>query len=418
MQLFEHLDNALVQIENHNSYVARSAAAWPSEASAELFDDLEAPVVGKCHRASFWRMIGEPVTNPIDPIGARRFRVGKAIEEDIKKCAQVAGIFVASGVKFYVADIDLSLELDLVLIDPETKQAVIGECKSIYGYYAASEVIKNGRPKLDAVMQATMYVNEFRTGAAIKEAIAACLKQRDKLQARVEQLRTELNAMMLPTYLCGQPAPKEVIDAKLKEVEAAKSKAARYRIEVDYDNLAKLSDGPTAAKLAYETRDDCQTKEFDVQVWTDPFDGLHYPMIDGEPYRIFTVESVYERYKILQKHYLKAVAWVEKELGDTAGEKGTEAYWAKVGQKLRDLPLDLLPKAEYEFKYGAEKIEALFKAGKIGKTKYEGWKKKHKGKTHIGSWRCSYCSFLKRCLPLEYPEYQYLALELDNDEAA
>src|ERR1035437_963253 len=110
MQVFPLIDKAMLAQESHEAYYCRTPRVWPSEASAELFDTREAGIAGGCHRKSYFRMTGEPPTNPIDVVAARRFRTGRAMELDIVNLARAAGIFVGAGVLSHAADTPLPLE--------------------------------------------------------------------------------------------------------------------------------------------------------------------------------------------------------------------------------------------------------------------------------------------------------------------
>jgi hypothetical protein len=136
MRLFPILDQALLSQETRDAYAVRTPRVWPSEASAELFDRRESDIIGACHRKSYWRLIGEPQTNLIDVIGARRFRTGRAMELDIINLAKDAGVFVAW--------------------DPDNNKLYIVENKTIFGYPAKKKVITGGQPKLEGVMQSVI----------------------------------------------------------------------------------------------------------------------------------------------------------------------------------------------------------------------------------------------------------------------
>jgi hypothetical protein len=116
-------------------------------------------------------MTGEPPSNQIDIVAARRFRTGRAMELDIVNLAKAAGIFVAAGVRYHVADIDLPLELDLVVRDPQTARMYIIENKTTYGYTANKKVIKDGHPRIEGVVQSSIYLNELSTGEILKELL-------------------------------------------------------------------------------------------------------------------------------------------------------------------------------------------------------------------------------------------------------
>src|ERR1039458_3862978 len=105
MQVFTLIDKAMLAQESREAYYSKTPRVWPSEASAELFDTREAGIAGGCPRKRYFRMTGEPPSNQIDIVGARRFRTGRAMELDIVNLARAAGIFVAAGVRYHVADI-------------------------------------------------------------------------------------------------------------------------------------------------------------------------------------------------------------------------------------------------------------------------------------------------------------------------
>jgi len=416
MRLFPILDQALLSQETRDAYAVRTPRVWPSEASAELFDRRESDIIGACHRKSYWRLIGEPQTNLIDVIGARRFRTGRAMELDIINLAKDAGVFVACGVRYHVADIDLPLELDLVVRDPDDNKLYIVENKTIYGYPAKKKVITGGQPKLEGVMQSVIYLNEFGNGAKLKRIIRESWDRKQEL-ARLMAVLEEHGETSGSVYW------------------NLKKEHDRNRIVVDFASLGMGQDGLVAVKMTYETRDDCATREFDIGLSQDPIDGLHYPEIDGIPQKLFTVESIYERYKLLQDHYVRNVEGVRKQMANEGFaapetlENGTgtdftaadRKYWDRVFERVRALPPSFWPPAEYEWKYAPEKIQALGEAGIIGKTRYKDWQKRAKGKTHVGAWQCQYCPHRTKCIAVEYPEYTHLLadmLSVDPEEEA
>src|ERR1019366_4467432 len=110
-------------------------------------------------------------SNQIDVVSARRFRTGRAMELDIVNLAKAAGIFVAAGVRYHVADIDLPLELDLGGGEPQAGAMFNNQNKTTYGYTANKKVIKDGHPRIEGVVQSAIYLNEFSTGEILKEII-------------------------------------------------------------------------------------------------------------------------------------------------------------------------------------------------------------------------------------------------------
>jgi hypothetical protein len=406
VQLFHFIDKALVEAESRSEYASLEPRVWPSEASADAFDKRQSDIVGKCHRSSYFRLIGEPVANTTTPTAARRFRMGRACEADITALAVDAGIHVANGVRCFVPAIILPFELDLVVLDPDTKQGIIAENKSIYGRWSAMD-LNSGKPKIEAVMQLCLYLNEVRTGARLKELIKANWKTRNDLDAQLEKIQET--------------------DRTLTSMEAEHilSQLRRNRIEVTQDNLDKLDDGPIAGKLTYESRDDCNTWEFDVGIYEDELDGLHYPQVDGQPWKLFTLESVYQRYATLQGFWYRAREAAQQRLAskginppDDMQSRDGKTYLDRLADEVRQLPPSFWPPAEYQLRYSDDKINMLFNEGLISKTKFGNWQKQKQGSETIGDWHCAYCNFKSRCVSVEYPELRHLALDLMQDEAA
>src|ERR1039457_1785841 len=293
MQVFTLIDKAMLAQESREPYYCRTPRVWPSEASAELFDTRGSGIAGGCHRKSYFRMTGEPPSNQIDIVAARRFRTGRAMELDIVNLAKAAGIFVAAGVRYHVADIHLPLELDLVVRDAQTGRMYIIENKTTYGYTANKKVIKDGHPRLEGVVQSSISLNEFSTGEILKEIIHESCR-------RKQAARDDMQAWDH--------------DPEGWQFHKANKDFERNRIEVDFNLLDECDDGPVGVKMTYETRDDCQAREFEIGLFEDELDGVHYPMIDGIPQRLFTVESVYERFRALQGYHARNIGFVRREL--------------------------------------------------------------------------------------------------------
>jgi hypothetical protein len=271
-------------------------------------------------------------------------------------------------------------------------------------------------------MQVCTYLNEFPTGRALKDAIRECLAEQAKLNDKLEKLTRELEAEK------AESSPdKEKVERLTASIKAIEAVAYRYRIEVDEKNLERLDDGPLVGKLAYQSRDECQTREFNIEIYADPTDSKHYPLIDNEPYRWFSIEGIYARWRQLKERYEVVLVEAVKRLaergvtdpGEDAPKEQVDDYWNEVGIMMRSLPEEFLPPAEYEWSYSKEKIEKCFSAGFISKTAYNRWKKNASGQERVGAWQCNFCDFAKKCLPMQYPELAYLALQnMDTDEAA
>lgn len=409
-KLFDLVDAALVAQEGREPKASRTPSVWPSEASADRIDKTQGLIVGTCHRKSFGRMVGWPITNQVDPVGAWRFVTGRSIETHLTFLAANTKpeIFCASGVRHYVKDIYLPFELDLVVRDPKSKRGWIVECKTIYGYMATSDIIKGGKPKLENLMQIALYLLEIKNGKKLKEIITAGLAERAAFEAAALAAGKE-------------PGP------------------TRNRIQANTEILSDLSDDPIGAKLVYITRDTCERKEFDITIEED-FDGSWYPAVDGMMWKTFTVESIYERYKTLQNYWFVARNEAERRLevkgvfppetlrlikgrGDqperdetlTKEQKDLEyTYLDRLEKETAGLPVQYWPPAEFQWAYTPDKIELLFQRQLIGKKKYDDWKKKKKGADRIGDWQCLYCPFKKMCVPHQNPSWAYQLYDMDD----
>lgn len=400
-KLFEYLDLALIDMETNEAYASRSARIWPSEASANLIQISTGNIVGACHRKTFYRLTGEKTTSNIDAIAARRFRTGRAVEDDTTLQAIEATLHIASGVRVRVPQLDMNFELDLVVLDPSSLQAVICENKSIFGYQATTQIMgnthKEGKPKLEHLIQILIYLNEIRTGGHIKKLIEAGMAD------KINPDRT----------------------------------GRTNRIEVTKTNLDMIpDDSKVYGKLCYETRDTCVTHEFDIDIYEE-FDGTHYPLINGKVWKIFTIESIYERFDKIQAYFNQAQkeairrldeqevkAPIESDYDEAAepGFKGADnKYWDRVAEEMRRLPLDYLPPADYQFRYSDNKIEDLFSKKLISETKYKEWKtwkagrRRKAGTPIIGDYQCTFCNYRLPCIAIEYPDLKPVALDLMSD---
>jgi hypothetical protein len=408
MKLFPILNQTLVSQENREAYGSWDARVWPSEASAVRTDQREANIVGKCHRASFGRLMGWPITNKTDVVSARRFVTGRLMEADVIRLAKDAGVFVANGVRVHVQDeetgLSLPLELDLVVIDRETGQLGIGENKTIYGY-GAKKVIEGGEPKLEGLMQSLIYLNEFPTGAVLKQVILDCWWRKQELAEQIKEKIAE--------------------GADPFSYKSLQREYDRNRVEVDLEQLAKASDGPIFTSMLYETRDDCTDREFEVGVFEDE-QGNHWPTVDGIPNKAFTLESIYERYQILQMYHQRAKEEAQRrvaiagylEPSENARSGDIWKYKERVMEEMKNLPYEFWPPAEYEWRYDDEKIEMLFQSKLMTKSAYEASQRKKTAKTYkpAGHWACAFCNFKAKCISAEYPEMAHMVADLNSQE--
>lgn len=397
-QVLDYVDATLVSQESRDPKASRIPAVWPSEASADRIDKTEGSIIGSCHRKSFGRMVGWNITNQVDPVGAWRFVTGRLIESHLTSLATATNppIYVAAGVRHYVPEIHLPFELDLIVKDPETNRGWIVECKTIYGYMAGKQIMTEGKPKLEHIMQACLYLLEIKDGKKLKEVIHAGYAERGKGRNRIQISSPEF--------------------------------------------INSVDDGCVGAKLVYISRDECQRKEFNITIEED-FDGSTYPCVDGTMWKIFTVESIYERYRTLQNYWYRARAEAERRLeaqgvtppptlrlvrgpGSSPSEaedqpltdeqkEAEKAYLIRLEQQTASLPQEFWPPAEYQWAYTPDKIELLNQRGLLGKKKYDDWKKRKKGADRIGDWQCLYCPFKRMCVPQQNPAWAYQLYDMD-----
>lgn len=141
---------------------------WPSDSSVILTNsEGEKKVVGACHRAIWYRMNKVPETNPLGMYEHYVFELGKIIEKMHIDKTKISGLYKASNVKFWLEELKVSGEIDLVIRTPDNSdKIVLCELKTSFGYAAKKDVIGNskneGFPKYEAIMQLCTYLYAFR----------------------------------------------------------------------------------------------------------------------------------------------------------------------------------------------------------------------------------------------------------------
>ena len=122
-------------------------------------------------------------------------------------------------------------------------------------------------------------------------------------------------------------------------------------------------------RLVYFARDDIRRKTFKIAI-QDQGD-LMYPTVDGEVFKLFTVNDILARFKELQ-------GYVDRQE---------------------------VPPKDYELQYPEKKIFDLRpkKCGGKGKISQDKYDKYQKGKLqpweHVGDWMCKVCDYRKICYP-------------------
>jgi hypothetical protein len=409
-RVFNTIDPCILKEETGAPSASKSPACWPSEASAIKVDKSISSTVGKCHRAAYLRMLGFSVTNPAQVSTVWSWLIGRSIEERLTHQTQISGIYAANGVKHFISDIVLSLEFDVIVKNPVDNRGWILECKSYGGYFGKKEIELKGKPKLENLMQICLYLVECPTGAVLKKIVEKSLRTKQGLDKKVSELAA-------------------------KGIEFSH----RYRCEADLDVINSIDDGPLGAKLMYIHRDEGLRREFTIEIFKD-FDGSHYPMVDGVPWKIFTIESIYERYRTIQGYWFRArsegisrlrnkgilpplgiklilctqdVQEVDVPEPKTEEQRKEELdYLSLLEKEVRTLPSSFWPPAEYDYSYSPERIEQLFQAEEIGKTNYMKYKKGLLKK--LGDFHCGYCSYLGHCLSAECPELISIMADLNS----
>jgi len=146
---------------------ARSKFFYPSEASVRLTDQYgDSKIVGKCLRASYFRLSGEFEGIPYDAHTQYIFMGGNRTESALINIWKEMGVWVDNSVKFVDYEHNISGELDAILAEPGTGQLYGVEVKSFYGYFAEKEIFGNksqkGFPKMGQLLQTLIYTNFFK----------------------------------------------------------------------------------------------------------------------------------------------------------------------------------------------------------------------------------------------------------------
>lgn len=146
---------------------------WPSEASAQFTNQFnEVETVGKCKRATFYRLKGLKPTNPPSSKSQVIFLLGNLIEDQLVEMWKQMGLWENNSVRWEDKEKNLSGEFDCILREGNRLYGV--ECKSFYGYHANKQILGYwegrapnkrfiyGRPKDEHLMQAAIYADQTR----------------------------------------------------------------------------------------------------------------------------------------------------------------------------------------------------------------------------------------------------------------
>jgi len=149
-----------------------------------------------------------------------------------------------------------------------------------------------------------------------------------------------------------------------KEVCGNKSTQARPKTSQLMQTLIYADQFPELDyfKMIYYARDSANRNEFDITITNDG--GVRRPTIDGIIDHRFSMEDIYSRYRELDE-YIEA---------------------------------QVMPPADYELHWDAEKVEQRNSLGEVAKTRYADWKK-NPSRNPMGDWQCSYCRYKNICWP-------------------
>ncbi len=147
---------------------------WPSEASVRATVNGQEEIVGKCARASFYRLTGVRETNPTTAKSQVIFLLGNQVEDAVVEIWKQAGIWDNNSIRFEDRSHNLSGEFDCVLKDPATGRKFGVEVKSFYGFFQEKTILGAnegrgaarrwvyGKPKDENLMQAAIYADQTR----------------------------------------------------------------------------------------------------------------------------------------------------------------------------------------------------------------------------------------------------------------
>jgi len=157
-----------------NQYLERSAQlrnelapgypSTPGPTSASIV--VNGKVIGSCLRQVYYRIMGVKGT----PANARMLRIwmfGKLFESEAKDIFKSMGMYLYSGVRFYLPDMRIKGELDFIIEHPKHGKFIV-ENKSFYGYQARKEIFGSSTqeafPKMENLLQTFIYTYAFREG--------------------------------------------------------------------------------------------------------------------------------------------------------------------------------------------------------------------------------------------------------------
>ena len=161
------------------------------------------------------------------------------------------------------------------------------------------------------------------------------------------------------------------------EIFGNKGKAGQAKMNNLLQTLVyarEFKDSLNHFKLFYEDRGDGSKKSFDVSVVPTELEDtsiVYRPVVDGKVIAEFTVDDIYARYALLNKHILDGV----------------------------------IPDRDFELRFSNDRIERDYQNGKISDSKYNKFKRvskrdgsvKYVERDRPGDWNCLYCKYKDLC---------------------
>ena len=137
-------------------------------------------VEGKCMRALFYDWQRAVISNPMEANSIRTMNLGSAVESVEQNYYRALGVLHSAHIRLWNPEYNISGEIDNLVweyedeIDAKTgsitgkviikePRRLIGvEIKSFYGYYAEREILENGNPKWNHVLQSLIYLDYYK----------------------------------------------------------------------------------------------------------------------------------------------------------------------------------------------------------------------------------------------------------------
>lgn len=140
---------------------------WPSQSSAIIYRGNGPEVIGKCHRAIYYRHKGV-LGDHVKPRSDWLMSEASALEQIVHEKSEEGGILINSNQSFriynpYEPEQLIKGEVDGLIRDPKTGATVLEEVKTSSGYSFKSDIYDkyNGEPRDSHLCQVAVYLIAF-----------------------------------------------------------------------------------------------------------------------------------------------------------------------------------------------------------------------------------------------------------------